>query len=326
MDKKGKDTGRGEFQEFLLPDQTGIVFGVDLYNYNIDGNLLKPRHRDYLASKLVPLLRHSRHHVKIRGFASKSGDFDYNLTLSKERVLRVKQFLQSHGIPESKVPGGDSDNLLAFGESRARGPDDEEAYDRRVRILVATGVKAGRSPRGEVYIGPVTDISPPPPPPSRPRPKQRGKGWVLRQIAGVNVGVGWGKGVVGASVGNTQYHFLLVEQSTGRQAECTFAGPAVSAGASVPIPYFSGSVTKQSRTWNRFETNDDASFADMEGAAVWKEPASLGLGTSYSLPARLELKRLGITVKVETGDTFGLPASSLSSGYFTCREPRQLRR
>ena len=40
MDKMGKYTGRGEFQEFLLGDQEGIVFGVDLYNYNKDVCLL----------------------------------------------------------------------------------------------------------------------------------------------------------------------------------------------------------------------------------------------------------------------------------------------
>ena len=321
MDKVGKYTGQGEFQEFLLGDQAGIVFGVDLYNYNIDGNLLKPRHRDYLSRKLVPLLRHSQHHVKIRGFASKSGDFDYNLTLSKERVLRVKQFLRGYGIPESKVPGGDSDNLLAFGETCAKGVHDEEAYDRRVRILVGTGIKPLPSVRGEVYIGPIVEHHPPPPPP--PPPKQTGKGWVIRQTAGLNVGAGlsfWG---LGAGGGVTQYHFLLVEQSTGRQAECTFAGPAVSAGGS-PIPYVGGSITDPSRTWNRFMTKQEVSFADMEGTAVWHEPASAGMGTSLGVDPTLKLKNIGVEVRVETGPTWGFPASSLSAGYFTCRKPRQL--
>jgi outer membrane protein OmpA-like peptidoglycan-associated protein len=96
MDKSGKDTGPGKVEIDLGDIDTLSPFpliAVDLFNYNVDGNLLKAEHKKFLDNQLIPLLKKEKAHVKLRGTASKSGGADYNRQLSLERVLRVKGYL-----------------------------------------------------------------------------------------------------------------------------------------------------------------------------------------------------------------------------------------
>ena len=137
MDKTGKPTGEGKVREVVV-SRNPIFARIDLYNYNIDGNNLKPRHQEYLRQKIVPLLHKAPIHAKLVGRTSRSGDSAYNQQLSVERVLRVKQFLMSTGLPESKVPGS---QMQATGESRSTSDSNEAEAERSVTLTLAYGVK-----------------------------------------------------------------------------------------------------------------------------------------------------------------------------------------
>ena len=165
---------------------------VLLFNYNIDGNLLKVEHKDYLDKKLIPLLKRNRIHVKLRGTASKSGASDYNKQLSLERVLRVKKYLISKGVPEAKVPGPD---VSATGEDESKLTSDEDDRDRAVRITLGLGTKDRpiRLPKPRQVFFPIDpgDIVIPPGLPRLPLPPvTKRKKYKIQYLAGIGVSVG----------------------------------------------------------------------------------------------------------------------------------------
>ena len=82
--------------------------------------------------------------------------------------------------------------------------------------------------------------------------------------------------------------------------------------------------TMSSKTWNTFSTPAGTTFDDFEGEATWGDPASLGLTTSMSVPARLKFVKLKTEVKVNTGQTLGTPSSTAGVGSFNCGTPVQL--
>lgn len=146
----------------ILVSATDVVKGFPrarirsrLFNYNIDGNILKPEHEAWLAGQLAPFLRSIPFHLELRGTASASGDSAYNQRLSEERVLLVKEFLVDHcKIREGQVPGS---RMTATGEQTANQAFQEDNFDRAVEIIIAPGV-----------------LKPPPPPPP-PKPKEKEK-------------------------------------------------------------------------------------------------------------------------------------------------------
>lgn len=337
FDQVGKDTGPGD-GGFLITNKetpTQIVFEYILFNYNIDGNVLKKEHKELLDRDIIPFVKEHRVHVKLTGMASQSGDREYNRKLSLGRVLRVKQYLLSEGLTEAQVPGPD---IRAAGEDLSTSKLSEDPMDRAVRLTIAVGIKP--RPLYPTIVVPMIITANGPESIILPnvtivgdKPEER---WTIRQIFGTNTNVGVGVGVpgvgVGAGLGPIQYSFLLVNRKTAQMSQCTFAGPGASGGVGPNNKSFGlglsigTSITGQSKTWNNFETTAGVDFSDFNGAATWVEPGGVGLGTDVSAQAVLTFPKLGKTVRVTTGKTFGFPGSAISAGNFYCGAPVQLKR
>ncbi len=322
FDRIGRDTGPGRMKQELATGPK-ILCIYRLYNYNIDGNLLKPEHTKFLDDYVIPVLKRRSVHAKLLGMASQSGDREYNQQLSIGRVLRVKDYLRSKGIPESKIPGPD---VRAAGEDLSTSASGEDPLDRAVLVTIALGIKPW--PIYAAVVPVVIVVGGPPGPVIRLPPVnfyyKRSYPWTIRQVSGFNISAGVGFKGVGVGAGPVQYHFLLVDRREALMAQCTFFGMQGNSGGS-PFPV-GGSLTDASRKWNDFRTRPGITFSDFEGSAVWHEPASLGLGTGKTVTPTLELKGLGQTITVETGDTYGFPATAVSFGYFTCGPTYKLRR
>jgi hypothetical protein len=294
-------------------------------------------------------MKEYRVHAELTGMVSKSGDREYDRQLSLGRVLRVKQYLLSKGLTEAQIPGPD---VHAVGKDQSTSESNEDPIDRAVRIRVALGIKP-RPLWPTIVIpmlitadGPKT-VDPPPKPPNSDGESQTER-WTIRQIFGMNMnaGVGIGVGPVGAGValGPVQYHFLLVNRRTAQMVQCTFGGPGVSGGVGPSVPFgkegdlakgkdimkpglglsVGVSITGQSKEWNNFDTKAGVDFSDFDRVAFWREPPGLGLGTDISLKGVLSLPKLGVSVDVTTGKTFGLAGASQSVGILTCGKPVQL--
>jgi hypothetical protein len=336
FDKVGRETGPGD-GGFLITSKeppSQVVFEYILFNYNIDGNVLKKEHRDLLDRDIIPFVKEHRVHIKLTGMASQSGDREYNRQLSLGRVLRVKQYLLSQGLSEAQVPGPD---IQAAGEDLSTSQSMEDAFDRAVRLKIAVGIKP--LPLFPTIVVPVI-ITPNGPDtvtlPEIPVVATKSEElWTIRQIFGTNMNVGVGLGIpgigIGAGIGPIQYSFLLVNRKTAQMSQCAFAGPGASGGVG-PNSKTPGlglsigtSITGQSRTWDDFKTGSGVDFSDFNGAAVWIEPAGAATGTDISVRAVLTFPKLGTTIRVTTGTTFGFAGSAVSFGNFHCADPVQLR-
>jgi hypothetical protein len=352
FDKVGKDTGPGD-GGFLVTSKetpTKVIFEYILFNYNIDGNVLKQEHKDLLDRDIIPFVTEHRVHVELTGMASRSGDREYNRQLSLGRVLRVKEYLLSNGLTEAQVPGPD---IRAAGEDLSTSQSMEDPMDRAVRLIIAVGIKP--RPLFPTIVIPVIITANGPDPITLPevsivadKPEAH---WTIRQIFGTNTNAGVGLSIgipgvgagigAGVGVGPIQYSFLLVNRKTAQMSQCTFAGPGVSGGIGVDVPGVSStsepkskpfgigpsigvSITGQSKTWDNFETAGGVDFSDFNGAATWVEPRSVALGTAISARGVLTFRKLGTTARVTTGKTFGFPGSAASFGNFHCGEPVQL--
>lgn len=109
-----------------------------LYDFDVDKAELKPGHKLYLTS-LRPLVRPNQgRFLIIHGMTSKTGSQGHNYQLSVKRMLAVRDYLVSIGVPASHMC------LLFNGEDFAIGSVDEDPLDRAVIVAVT---------------------SPPPPPP-----------------------------------------------------------------------------------------------------------------------------------------------------------------
>lgn len=315
FDKPGRDTGPGKFTNELTVPGT-VVCTYYVYNFNVDGNVLKAEHKAFLDKYVVPLLRDNSMHVKLTGTTSRSGDRAYNRQLSLERVLRVKDYLRSQGIPESKLPGPD---IVAAGEDLSTSKSQEDELDRAVKIIVATGIKP-RPIHPPVVLPQDRIIGRRPPAPSTPPPPvdpQISDRWMLRQISGSNVALNVPLGAPGMTSvggGGVQYTFQLIDLLHARRTTCFYQGYSTTGGTNV-LP-LGGAITSESAIGSPFKTKDPVAFDAFNSEANWHEDGML----QAAKPA-LELKSLGIVVPITLGTRIGIPVSQLSSGQFTCQSP-----
>lgn len=334
IDKLGRSTGAGD-GGFLVTEQdvpNNVVFEFILFNYNIDGNLLKREHKELLDRHIVPFLKANRVHAELTGTASRTGAANYNRQLSLERVHRVRQYLLHKGVSPSHVPLTD---LKALGEDKSTAKSDEDALERSVRIRIVVGVRPVAVLPHVVVPQPVSPQGPKPPAPVQVLPEvvievDARVPWAIQQLSGFNIGIsqtflgGFG---IGASVqaGTVEYHFLLVNLRTRQMAQCRYFGPAVGVGLS-PNPSLAAgmSATQASHTWDTFHTRAGISFDDFSGLASWIEPGGIALGSNLSAPATLKFHRLDVSVRVSTGHTIGTPGSLASQGNFHLKPPVQL--
>src|SRR5262245_10596597 len=212
MDYPGKPTGPGKVEESAqVADR--FIATANLYNYNIDGNLLKAEHKTYIDEKIVPVLRKHKAHVKIIGTASQSGDRAYNQQLSVERVLRVKSYLLGKGFSESQVPG---EEMRAYGEDLSTSKNSEDEQDRAVKIILAWGTKPQPiSVFDDIVIAGDIPVKLPIPK-LRPIPIALSTEWKIRYLSGADAGLFKMLGFSGNAL-------LIVDKTNNLEIVCVMA-------------------------------------------------------------------------------------------------------
>ncbi len=329
MDKVGKDTGAGKVAESVVRKLTGGQVNILLFNYNFDGNLLKPTHTDYLDKILIPFLKERKYHVKMRGMTSRQGDREYNQQLSLERVLRVKKYLTSRGIPESKVPGPD---VSAVGEDYSTSQHDDDELDRGVLLTLAPGIKPFPIRIPKVTIGEIVYT----PDPKNPGNTSSNTGepafgsfnalstrWRIQFLRDMSVDDAMSSGAM---------IFRLHNLDNNLETGCIFVG----GGAGVGTPM---SVTLQGTEWSEFNTSKPVGFDDFEGPAsymtVLSTPHYLAgvFGETYKMLTGnspgwsfLNFEHPSIpVVKLKTGGTIGVTLGSAQGGGTICNKPEPYR-
>ena len=294
MDKKGKDTGPGEV-EIDLGDIDSLsplpLIAVLLFNYNIDGNLLKEEHKTYLDQKFIPMLKKENAHVKLRGTASKSGAAEYNRQLSLERVLRVKKHLTDGGVPEAKVPGPD---LSATGEDLSTSLSNEDQRDRAVILTLAFGTKPRpiRIPKPPWVLFPIEpgEVTIPPglPPVTLP-PVTRPRKYKIQYLTGIGLSVG------GSVTIDT---FRIIDVATNESATFNLVGAGLGLkGPSVTLP----------------KENEPVEFACMNQSLgeFQNEPANFStVGVGDASLNLITFPLLGVSKQVNTGFNLGIGANT----------------
>jgi outer membrane protein OmpA-like peptidoglycan-associated protein len=129
-------TGPGRIEDvgFAGNPIQGLNVVGNLTNFDHDGDDLKPQHKKWLDTYVVPLMKLGpAWKVDIYGEASKIGNKDYNLMLSRLRAFGVEGYLKMNaGLPSSQF-----DLTIGLGAPAPDAPrtlDDER--DRSVLISV----------------------------------------------------------------------------------------------------------------------------------------------------------------------------------------------
>jgi hypothetical protein len=139
---------------------TGVV--ALLFNFDFDDAAVKPEHRAFLVEQFVPRLTAAPGlQVFLRGTASRVGNADYNLQLSRRRVEAVRDFLTSRGVAAGQIATGFTGENL----STSRIADDERdraveaildastgpaRFERVIPVEALDGFHGTRSPQGMV--------------------------------------------------------------------------------------------------------------------------------------------------------------------------------
>jgi hypothetical protein len=138
-------TGPGKIRELQLPANiSATTFQAILFNFDIDGDALKPQHRAWLSEHVVPQLGDPQLKITLRGEASRTGSDAYNLDLSRRRVAQVVSFFQANGPVLADV----STNWVGEADAQGRGEADN-TEDELVRAVI---IKVERSARRFVPI------------------------------------------------------------------------------------------------------------------------------------------------------------------------------
>jgi hypothetical protein len=130
-----KATGKGEIRDNLSKprSQRFSVTGL-LFNFDIDGDVVKDEHLAWLERNVVPLLGVKDAIFSLKGSASRSGNNAHNMELSGRRVNNVKRFLLSRGGRAEQLSTafvGEEEAALA---GKKDGGEDKE--DRAVAVAV----------------------------------------------------------------------------------------------------------------------------------------------------------------------------------------------
>jgi hypothetical protein len=110
------------------------IFLAILYNFDIDGDMLKPQHKAWLTEHVVPQLGDPRVKITLRGEASRTGSNAHDLNLSLRRVAQVINFLNANGPVLADISGKGAGQ----DDAEARGEDEktEDELFRAVAVLV----------------------------------------------------------------------------------------------------------------------------------------------------------------------------------------------
>jgi hypothetical protein len=251
--------------------------------------------------------------------ASKVGDRAYNQQLSVERVLRVKKYLLSKGVPEAKVPGPD---VSAIGEDGAQRHADNDEHDRAVRITLALGTKP-KPLYPTIVLPPIVITSEEPPielPPvviieNRPRTPANvfGQNFLIKQLGSADYGL---FKVLGASA------MFLQIVDTDNRVEIICAGGGGEAGIGTPA-----SVSLKG-PFNPFSTSAPTEITDFVGRVMFQTPAAAGPFSTKSRITFMDLPdgasgRKSLTVPMDTGTTIGVSVAQTTFLRLVCSDPRK---
>jgi hypothetical protein len=107
-----RNTGPGKVSDNLDKTPRASLTGL-LFNFDVDGDAVKPEHERWLVANVIPLLACDQAVGSLNGMASRSGSDGYNLALSQRRVENVKKLLTERGASPAKL------NALFVGEQAA---------------------------------------------------------------------------------------------------------------------------------------------------------------------------------------------------------------
>ena len=271
-----RKTGPGKIDINTRYAGPGMIKAL-LYNFDIDGDSIKIEHRMFLQSKVVPLLQESRGHIWMQGSASRSGDNQHNMQLSRQRINNIAVVLRSVGIANSQM------QLDAIGEEQAQAHAMEDEKDRAVALVVIPMAKDSPPPPRRI----------PPPPPVNTQFKIR----MLGALAG--------------TAGPFQVEncfFQIADTKNKVTAFYTYSSEGVGAGL---IPGLSLSATMKG-PWNNFTTNLAIRVSQFEGAARFTT-GGVGSWTSNHLNMMglpKGVSTVPAVLDIQTGFTVGIGAST----------------
>lgn len=135
-------TGPGKIREVLFPaDVSATTFQAVLYNFDIDGDTLKPQHKAWLTEHVVPQLSNPQVKIELRGEASLTGTATskgltpaahaHNLDLSRRRVAQVVNFFHANGPVFADL------SVTTVGDADAKGRgEDDKTEDELLRAVI----------------------------------------------------------------------------------------------------------------------------------------------------------------------------------------------
>lgn len=248
-----------------------------LYNFDIDGDTVKPEHIAFLQSKVVPLLQGDRGHVWMQGSTSKSGSNVHNMELSKRRVNNIASVLRAQGISDRQM------QLDAVGEEQAQAHATEDESDRAVALVVI----------------PVARDSPPPPKKIPPPPPVNTE-FKIRMLAGL---------AGSAGPFQVENNFFQIADTKNRvTAFYTYTSEGIGKGL---IKGLKLSATMKG-PWNNFRTTSAIRVSQFEGPARFTT-AGAGPWTSNHLNMMglpKGVSTVPAVLSIETGFTIGIGAST----------------
>src|SRR5262249_29444337 len=130
MTKRATGAGRVETGPLQPPTHMQGIF-ASLINFDFDDAAVKPEHRAWLMTNVVPTLTPNRRsHVYLRGSASRLGNRDYNFGLSERRVEAVRDFLVGQGVKAGQI------SLNWTGENNSVAAAEDDEHDRAVFLFL----------------------------------------------------------------------------------------------------------------------------------------------------------------------------------------------
>lgn len=269
-------TGPGKIQVDSKYSSPGMMKAL-LYNFDVDGEAVKPEHVLFLQSKVIPLLQGDRGHVWMQGSASRTGTNAYNMELSKKRVNNIAIILRGAGVLDRQM------QLDAVGEEEAQAHKMEDETDRAVALVVI----------------PVAKESPPPPK-KIPPPPRVSTDFKIRML-----------GSLAGTAGPFQVEncfFQIADKKNSLTSFYVYSAEGVSKGL---IKGLNLAATMKG-PWNDFKTNSAIRVSQFEGASRF---TTAGVGPWTSNHLNMMGLPKGVTtvpavLDIQTGFTIGIGGST----------------
>jgi sortase system peptidoglycan-associated protein len=121
--------------EYLLSQNQELrnhVVNIDV-QFRTNSFNIEKQYQKYLDDLANTLNFNPNLEIEVAGFSDRTGDVDYNMNLSNQRAIQVKDYLISHGIKEERI------TTLAFGENQPLHSDESlenNFFDRRVTVYL----------------------------------------------------------------------------------------------------------------------------------------------------------------------------------------------